>query len=169
MQVHILTLIGLLAASGFARADNALAIEAQPLRAVVAARSPRAPLIALPDMEFTISLRWHCAGEARSLALSVADTLQSLNGAELAENQPAQLTIRVPARQLKLAAQSAFCVADDPDTTTELDVPGLATAQASLHCDGEPGPAVLFASTPLPAVLVCDRPPGGAQESPAPR
>ena len=163
--LHILASILLYAAAAPALGDSSLAVKPTETQATVAPRPAQQTLINLPTLEFVVELTWRCREELQSMTLSVADTLQALGAETLAAEQPALTTIRVPSRQLKLAAHPSFCVADDPQTTNELHIPGLATAHASLRCDGESGPSVVFASVPLPVTLTCERPPAAAQDA----
>lgn len=164
-RVHILALIALLSASAPTLADGTLSLHPRETRATVEPRAAQHALINLPTLEFVVELTWRCRDELQSVTLSVADTLQALGAEVLEGEQPARTTIRVPSQQLKLAAHPSFCVADAPQTADELYIPGLATAHASLRCNGDDGPSVVFASVPLPVTLACERPPARAQEA----
>jgi hypothetical protein len=84
----------------------------------------------------------------------------------LAGQRSAEAKLEVPPHQLALAAGGRFCIADDPGTSNELLVAGLATVHASLRCAGEDGESVHFASAPLRVRLVCERVPD-ADQSPS--
>jgi hypothetical protein len=164
-RVHILALISLLSAATPTLADGTLSLHPRETRATVEPRAAQHALINLPTLEFVVELTWRCRDELQSVTLSVADTLQALGAEVLEGEQPARTTIRVPSQQLKLVAHPSFCVADAPQTADELYIPGLATAHASLRCNGDDGPSVVFASVPLPVTLACERPPARAQEA----
>jgi len=121
---------------------------------------PRAPgleLINLPALDFRLRALLECPGSAKSLTLSVADTVTTLGGDSLSEQRSAEASLTVPARQIALAASSHFCLQDDPSSADELTVPGLVTAHASLHCANDDHTSAYFASAPLEVRLVCVR------------
>lgn len=148
-----------------AAAAGDIVIAAQETTALVTPRTADLKLVNLPSLEFGVRAAFKCKGEPVSMTLSIADTHQTLRQEQLADVRAVEFRLNVPPRQLALAASSPFCVADDPQTSDELVVPGLATANASLRCAGDGGDSVHFASAPLQVRLVCARP---ADEDQAP-
>ena len=61
-------------------------------------------------------------------------------------------------------ARFRFCIDGDTETSDELLVPGITTAQASLVCASDTNTSVHYASTPLQISLTCDRGPEETQE-----
>jgi hypothetical protein len=159
----IVTAFAILAAASAADAADEIVVAAQETTAVVTPREPHLELVNLPALEFGLRAAYKCKGEPVSVTLSVADTHETLRGTDLANGRAVEITLTVPPRQLALAASSPFCVADAPETSNELLVPGLATAHASLRCAGSQGDSVLFASAPLQVRLVCARQPDESQ------
>ncbi len=92
-----------------------------------------------------------------SVTLSVSDTFRTLTGDDLDNERAAETILRVPARQLALAASSRFCIADDPESADELLVSGFATVHASLRCYAGDAASAHFASAPLQVRLTCAR------------
>ena len=160
-QLIIVALFGALVATtgATARADGAIVVAAQETRAAVTPRSARLKLVNLPRLEFALRAAIQCKGEPVSVTLSVADTHRTIDGKALDSEQTAETTLRVPSRQLALAASSRFCIADDPESSDELLVSGFATAHASLRCKADEETSAHFASTPLQVRLSCEREP----------
>ena len=156
-QVPILALF--LACGGVspAFADGSVVVAAGQAEAAVAPRMAKLRLVNLPALDFQLQATVRCAGTAKSLTLSVADTAKTLHGDELADKDPAEAALKVPARQVALAASSHFCVADDPTSADELTVPAFATAHASLRCAIDDRDSAHFASAQLEVRLVCQR------------
>jgi hypothetical protein len=140
-----------------------IVVAARETTAVVTPRAAHLKLVNLPALEFGLRAAFKCKGEPVSVTLSVADTHTTLRRDDLATDRAAETTLIVPPRQLALAANSRFCIADDPETDDQLLVPGLATVHASLRCSGEDGDSVHFASAPLQVRLVCARQPDDDQ------
>ena len=168
---HILALF-VPALAGFccaapASAAGDIIVAAPEAQATVAPGEPRLKLVNLPALEFELRAAFKCKGEPVSVTLSVADTFRTLGGDDLKGLRAAEVVLTVPPRQLALAANENFCVADDPDTTNELLVRGLTTVHASLRCAGDTGPSVHYASAPLAVKLICSREADAGQEAPA--
>ena len=144
--------------------DNNVVIAAQETEAIVAPRAKNLRLINLPALTFSLRAALRCKGEPTSLTLSIADTFQTLGKDELAGQRAAEASLTVPAQQLALAATSRFCIDGDTETSDELLVPGITTAQASLLCESGTSKSVHYASTPLQITLTCDRGPEKSQE-----
>ena len=147
-----------------AQAADGVVIAAQETQATVQPRAVRSRLIELPALDFALRAVIRCKGEAASLTLSVADTFRTLGRDALAEKRATDLVLSIPGRQLALAASSRFCVVGDDESADELLVPGLATAHASLQCDGDGQRSAHFASAPLQVRISCAREPVERQE-----
>ena len=142
-----------------------IVVAARETTAVVTPREARLKLVNLPALEFALRAAFKCSGKPVSVTLSMSDTHATLPQDQLTDRRAAEATLIVPPRQLALAASSRFCLADDPDTSDELLVPGLATAHASLRCADDSGDSVYFASAPLQVRLICERQTDGHQAS----
>lgn len=145
-------------------ADGNIVVAAQEAEATVAPRSPDLRLINLPALTFSLRAAIQCKGESLSVTMSVADTYTTLDKAELAGQRAAEAMLTVPADQLALTASSKFCIEGDSETTDELLVPGITTAQGSLQCASDAGVSVHYASVPLQVRLRCDRGPESGPE-----
>ncbi len=156
----------LLATPGPATAGDIVVAARETAASVAPAEAPR-ELVNLPALEFGLRAAFKCSGSPVSLTLSVADTHTTLPQDQLTDQRSAEATLKVPTRQLALAASSPFCIADDPDSSDELLVPGFATVHASLRCSGDDGESAHFASAPLKVRLICERASGAGQESPS--
>lgn len=151
------------------QADGDIVVAARETQAVVAPRSPRLRLVNLPALEFALRAAIKCKGEPVSVTLSVSDTFRTLTGDDLDTERAAETILRVPARQLALAASSRFCITDDPESADELLVRGFATVHASLRCLADDSTSAHFASAPLQVRLKCAREPEeDTQEVPEP-
>ena len=144
--------------------DSNVVIAAQETEAIVAPRAKNLRLINLPALVFSLRAAIRCQGEPRSLTLSIAETYRTLGKEELVAQRAAEVSLTVPAQQLALAATSRFCIDGDTETSDELLVPGITTAQASLVCASDTNTSVHYASTPLQISLTCDRDPEKTQE-----
>ncbi len=155
--------MAVLVVSAPAAGSGDIVVAAQETTAVVSPRPAGLKLVNLPVLEFGLRAAFRCKGEPVSVTLSVADTHATVRQEKLAEKRSAEAKLQVPPRQLALAASTRFCVADDPETSNELLVAGLATAHASVRCAGEAGESVHFASAPLQVRLICGREPDADQ------
>lgn len=147
------------------RADEFIVLSAQETEVTVAPRAADLRLVALPAVEFNLRVAVDCSGEAESLTISVADTFTTLKKAHIGDQHSAEASLRVPARQLILAASSNFCTTDEAGTEDLLLVPGFVTAHASLRCAAQESTTIHFASAPLQIRLRCNRGLGESQES----
>ncbi|HSG97244.1 MAG TPA: hypothetical protein VLA11_04575 [Woeseiaceae bacterium] len=151
------------------RANGDIIVAARETQAIVVPRNPRLRLVNLPALEFALRAAIKCRGEPVSVTFSISDTFRTLTGDDLDNTRAAETILRVPARQMTLAASSRFCVADDPESANELLVSGFATAHASLRCRKGDSTSAHFASAPLRVRLTCARQPEeNAQEVPEP-
>lgn len=153
--------------TGTALADGTIIVAAHETEIAVSPRPARMELVNLPQLEFALRAAIQCEGEPVSVTLSIADTYETISGEDLADARAAETTLRVPARQLALAASSRFCVADDPESTNELLVSGFATAHASLRCESGDTSSAHFASAPLQVRLSCEREPQEDLQAPS--
>lgn len=157
-------------ATATADAAGDIVVAAMETTAVVTPRAAHLKLVNLPALEFGLRAAFKCKGEPVSVTLSVADTHTTLQREELLNARATETVLRVPPRQLALAASSRFCIADDRETGDELLVPGLATVHASLRCTAGDSDSVHFASAPLQVRLICarrpetDQPPSGPSD-----
>jgi len=158
-RIPILTLFVVATAVPTAMADNLIVVAAQEAEAVVTPRSARARAVNLPPLTFKLRAAIRCAGDPVSVTLSVADTFITRDRDELDGQRAAEAELTVPARQLTMASNRRFCVANEIETEDELFAPGFATAHASLTCEDETGASVHYASAPLNVKLSCDREP----------
>jgi len=149
-------------------AEGDIVVAAPDTQVKVAPRAPDSKLVNLPPLSFELRAAFKCKGEPDSLTLSIADTFATLGSEALAGQRAAELTLTVPAQQLPLAADSRFCIADAPDTTDRLLVPGLVIVHASLRCRTAAGMSVHYASAPLGARLACVRENAPTQEDSLP-
>lgn len=140
-----------------ATAEESVVVAAMETKTDVAPRAAHLRLVNLPSLEFGLRAAFRCAGDAESLTLSVADSYETLGKDALADQRSAEVSLRVPALQIALAASNSFCLKDDATSSDELVVPGMATVHASLRCRDEHGLRVHFASAPLQVRLRCDR------------
>jgi len=140
-----------------ANGDSSVVIAAQETEVIVAPRAKSLRLINLPAITFSLRTAIRCQGEPTSLTLSISDTHRTLGKDELLGQRAAEVSLTVPAQQLALAATSRFCIDGDAETSDELLVPGITTAQASLVCASDTNTSVHYASTPLQISLTCDR------------
>ena len=139
-------------------ADSSVVVAAQETRVSVAPRSARLRLVNLPSIEFALRAAIRCSGTPTSLTLSITDTFESRDAAELDRQRAIETTLTVPPRQLTLAASRQFCIEDDDNSANELLVPGFVTAHASLRCEKNGASTMHYASAPLQLRLTCDRP-----------
>lgn len=132
---------------------------------VVPPRAASLELVNLPAVEFALRAAIQCKGEAVSVTLSIADTFTTIGRDGLLGKRAAEATVEVPAEQLALVADSAFCIAEDRDTADELLLPGFTTAHASLRCANDDVESLHFASAPLQLRLSCAREAAAPQEA----
>jgi hypothetical protein len=161
VQILILALFALLVAPIAtirpALANGDLVIASQESLATTLPRKASRKLVNIPELVFSLRAAIKCKGEVVSVTLSVADTAKTLTSEEFQDQWSVETTLTVPASQVALAASSRFCIADDNESSDELLVTGLATANASLRCENEKGVSMHYASTPLQVRLQCAR------------
>jgi hypothetical protein len=149
-----------------ALADGTIVVAAHETKVNVSPRSADLELVNLPPLEFALRAAIQCQGDPVSVTLSIADTYETISGEALAGARAAETTLRVPPSQLALAANSRFCIADDPESARELLVRGFATAHASLRCASGENASAHFASAPLQVRLSCEQEAENADQAP---
>jgi hypothetical protein len=162
MTLNRSTIVALICAliatpTGIALADGTIVVAAHETEIAVPPRPAHSKLVNLPQLEFALRAAIQCNGEPVSVTLSVADTYQTISRETLARARAAEAVLSVPPRQLALAANSHFCIAEDPESTNEMLVSGFATAHASLRCESGDKSSAHFASAPLQVRLRCER------------
>jgi hypothetical protein len=145
--------------SDAAIADSNVVIAARETVVSVAPRDARLRLVNLPTIDFALRAAIRCEGTPVSLTLSIADTYSTVEAAALEGQRAVEAVLTVPPRQLALAASARFCIDGDPQSDSELLVPGFATAHASLRCEKQAVATAQFASAPLQLRLSCERSP----------
>ena len=156
-------------ATGFfspAAADGNIVVAARETRVALPPRAARLELVNLPAVAFALRAAIECKGEPVSVTLSVADTFTTIGRDELLDKRAAEATVEVPAAQLALVSDNAFCIAEEQEqaTSDELLLPGFTTAHASLRCTNDDVESLHFASAPLQVRLSCAREPEPPQE-----
>ena len=147
-----------------ARAGNDVVVAAPLTSVAVEPRAARLKLVNLPALEFALRAVYRCTGEPVALTLSIADTARSIDRDELLDGRAAEVTLRVPARQVAMADSGKFCISDDPASADELHVDGFATATVSLRCNDDGSVSVHYSSVPLNVRMTCAR--GEVQDPP---
>ena len=140
-----------------ARAETDIVLAAPETEIHVAPRAAHIRFVNLPPLEFSLRAAYRCRGEVVSLTISVSDTAKTLAGVELADHRAAEARLIVPARQVAMADNGAFCVIGDPQSADEIMVEGFATAAASLRCNNDGRESMRYASAPLTVRLRCSR------------
>ena len=157
--VPILALLATtLLVAGPAVADGSVVVAAQETNVSVAPRNARLRLVNLPTIEFGLRAAVRCSGIPTSLTLSISDTFRSFDAERLDGQRAVETTLRVPQRQLALAASPQFCISNNDNSVNEMLVPGFVTAHASLRCEKDGVSTMHFASAPLQLKLACARP-----------
>ncbi len=159
--VPILTLLATtLLVAAPAVADGSVVVAAKETLVSVAPRSAQLRLVNLPTIEFGLRAAVRCSGKPTSLTLSISDTFRSFNAERLYGQRAVETTLRIPPRQLALAASRQFCTSNNDTSVNEMLVPGFVTAHASLRCEKDGVSTMHFASAPLQLRLACERPAG---------
>lgn len=135
---------------------QAAAVEISPL-------PPGRRLIALPDLEFPLSIDADCFGDAKaeSLSISIADTIETHDvsklDSDLKNKFVLETTFRIPGNQLAPVSIEHFCTTgiDSSDATQTLLVPAAAAANISLRCSQENAQSVRYAGVSLKINLIC--------------
>ena len=147
-----------------AMADGSIVVAARETAVTIAPRAAGLE-VDLPAIEFALRAAIECKGEPVSVTLSVADAFTTIGRDALRDRRAAEALIEVPAGQLALGPNKAFCVAENEGTSDELLLPGFTTVHASLRCTRDDVESLHFASAPLQLRLSCAREPEPDQES----
>lgn len=143
---------------GIVAADTVLTLQAIEATAQIESRNEDRPHTRLPTLELSLRASIACPADtkAESLTVSVSDTHRRYGAEELANTISLEAFLRVPADQLAPISAPDFCIDDAPIDEFGLLLPGVATAQVSLHCHSESErSSVHFASVALPLRLYC--------------
>jgi len=139
-------------------ADTMITVQATEATAHLESRSSDRPHARLPALDLSLRASFACPEDtvADSLTVSVSDTHRRYGAKEIANTSVFEASLRVPAEQLAPISAPDFCVDGAPMDEEGLLLTGVATAQVSLHCRGEPkSSSVHFASVALPVRLHC--------------
>ena len=164
MRIALSGAIVALSALSPAAADDTprLDVEASPARIEVGPGPEGLRQIALPDLEFSLSLRPVCAGgEPESISISVADASETLHAADLADRSIVEATLSLPAQQTGPLPVDRFCVADEPAEAPPPAVRAVRdafTAHLSLRCMRDGKPSTVYVTVPLSLELACTIP-----------
>jgi hypothetical protein len=136
-------------------ANNQLTVQALEAVAQITPHAAGQRQIYAPKLSFSLRTRFACRGNAVpvSLSIGIADTLY--RHVPAAGHRSLLATVEVPAGQIAPINIGNFCVAGHNGADNDLLLPGVATAQVSLHCDVSAPPVVQVTSVPLPLRLTC--------------
>ena len=171
MRTAIIYLAGsaALVAAGLPAAEPArLDAKAEAAVVPVAPRAEGSEQLALPKLDFRLSIEAACPADAsaESLSISVADTSLSLNGEEIGD--VLQTTLTLPRRQTSRLKVEEFCQEGEAPVTAEtLLVADVFTARLSLRCGINETQSIVYATLPLDVKLECGAAngPGDDQDS----
>ena len=148
-------------------AHHALQVTAAPATVTIAPGSARRQSIILPALEYVFSLNARCADSfaPETVALTIADSRTFLRSAELAgDSARHEMPLTVPADQLAPLIVGDFCPATGDaamaqrtaDNSAVLTVSATLTATASLLCVADNRREMIYTTTPLDIMLVCE-------------
>lgn len=144
--------------AGASAADKVLSIKAKESTAELEPRDAAQHQVRLPALDIAVvaSIRCPDGSKALSLTVSVSDTQQTY-GSELVGNAVSlEATFSVSAKQLAPISIPEFCIVGEPTDARGLQLPGIATAQASLRCKDENDTVSMhFGSATVPVRLYC--------------
>lgn len=90
------------------------------------------------------------------MTVSISDTHLHFGPELLADSNTHEATFELPASQLAPVSVAEFCVTGEVANDQVLELPGIATAQVSLRCQGEDeSTSMHFGSLPVPISLYC--------------
>lgn len=138
-------------------ADSVLTVHANEASVQIEPRGKDQRPSKLPALDLSIVAEFNCAAgtEAESITVSVADTHRHYGREEIADVTTLEASLRLPVDQIAPISSADFCVIGAPSDEKGLLVPGVATAQVSLHCRDDSTLSAHFASTALPLRLFC--------------
>lgn len=139
-----------------------LSVEASPARVEVEPGPPGMRQIALPDLDFLLSIRPDCAGgRPVSISISVADASETLGAEDLAGHSDVEAKVSLPAQQTAPLPVDRFCAADDSADASRPAVRAVRdafTAHLSLRCARDGKPSMVYVTVPLSLELACTIP-----------
>lgn len=161
--MKILGIPGLLAAmllstSWPAAADRVLTVQAREAIAQLQPRDAELSQVRLPALELAILASFECPGDSKasSLTVSVSDSYQHFGTELLTDAASLEASFSVPAGQLPPIAIPEFCISGERTGDRGLQLPGIATAQASLRCSSANDTISMhFQSVSVPVRLYC--------------
>jgi hypothetical protein len=146
-----------LANAGIAAAESALLdAKAETVSIPVARLAAGNEYIALPALEFKLTIDAACPAGAsvESLSISVADTRRTLNGKTI--DGAVETTLSLPRRQSARLRIEDFCRQDDePQASESLLVADVFTARLSLRCAVDEKHSIVYSTLPLDVKLEC--------------
>lgn len=136
--------------------DAILELEAGEAVTEISPRDPERKETRIPDLNLAITIRYHCptATSAESVTVSVADTNQRFADEDIARLSSIDASVTLPADQIAPIPDNNFCI-DGLPSAAALQLPGIATARATLRCRSASGTSVHYASAALPLRLIC--------------
>ncbi len=144
-------------ATAVATADDVLTVHATEANTQISPRNPDQAQAVLPALDVEVIAGLNCApgATAESVTLSVADAHVRFDASEIDDATTFKTSLHVPASQIAPISLVDFCVDGTPLDIMELLLPGVASAQVSLHCRSETISSMHFASVALPLRLRC--------------
>lgn len=145
-------------ATAVATADDMLTVHATEANAQISPRNPGQAQAVLPALDVEVIAELNCApgATAESVTFSVADTHIRFDASEIDDATTLKTSLHVPASQIAPISSADFCIDGTPMEIMELLLPGVASAQVSLHCRRETISSMHFASVALPLRLSCE-------------
>lgn len=147
-----------LANAGVAAAESALLnAKAETVSVPVARLAAGNEYIALPALEFKLTIDAACPGGAsvESLSVSVADTRRTLSGKNI--DGTVETTLSLPRWQSARLRIEDFCRQDDePQGSESLVVADVFTARLSLRCALDEKHSIVYSTLPLDVRLQCE-------------
>ncbi len=156
-RVPILLAACLCVTTGLLAADEALTLQANETSVQLAPREQGPQQVSLSSLEFSLHATTACppGTDVESVTVSIADTHKRFGPDDISDNSALDVRLSVPADQVAPVTVSDFCVSGEPGDKNGLLVPGVATAQASLRCQGDNKSSLYFKSAVLPIRLHC--------------
>ena len=131
--------------------------------ATVSTRPAGRNFMRLPGLVYDFAIRASCREglQPQSVSLSIADTRITLGPGRLADEQPINVAVKVPAAQISPVALDRFCVRDPGDDTaadsSPVRIPAVLSAQGALLCADESSSEMIYASASLDVNLHCQQ------------
>lgn len=116
-------------------------------------------LIALPALQYALTIKPRCATDMRvdAISISIADTRRTYSGNEIGQQPLVEVSLTIPGQQIGPIAIQEFCRADQSGTDGRriLHIKDAFTAQLSLRCANDNARTIVYASQPLDVALEC--------------